>query len=60
MDDEERNLYLHMHDQEEYLSSGYSTISSGSDQDLLIEYQKDQYQQIEEQQEQIRQKQIEK
>ena len=36
--EEEQELYEHMHDQEEYLSSGYSTISSGSDQDELIQF----------------------
>ena len=29
--DEERDIFLHMHDQEEFLSQGYSTISSPSE-----------------------------
>ena len=33
--DEEREIFIHMHDQEEFLSEGYSTISSPS------EYNKD-------------------
>jgi len=33
--DEEREIFIHMHDQEEFLSDGYSTISSPS------EYNKD-------------------
>lgn len=41
MCEEERQIYEHMHDQEQYQSSGYSTISSGSEQDELIQFQKE-------------------
>lgn len=35
------SLFQHMHDAEELLSQGYSTISSTSDQDELMEQKKE-------------------